>query len=1019
MFFLLRDGKPTGPFTSDLLRQMLETGMVQPDDQVREENESEWCKITTVLGESEELPESVTETTHSAESDQPAPDSDGQPSFFSQLPDGGKIGVAIGGGFGFIADFLEPLAPLNLYLFFIALVSTAGLFISWRRMPVSARGDWGRMFPQQSLAFSAFVLISLTAWYCLGFLSGKSDRGVVAGNLPFVAKWQNSILGLQQDVEKIKETVGLVQKDTNEINQSAKNIETDTEQIRRDTFALKQETGAIKENTVGIRQATEATAKSMKQVDSNLESISQSVRGIGSLGGLIADPKTKLDYLHNADAYRKRNDLASARDAYLKYFALETGDFIDSYSGYWDLLESQYPGESKVPQLYQELLLEKPHSIAGPFVFLAAGASKNDEATAAKLIELYKANPEFIPALPVLASLIASNELYDLQRLSRIRKEYLRQGGFDAARKYLLRPSVSQNHWVSMLRNFGQPTDFDLSKFVSVDTYADQDIQLLGIEIRDVKPPQNMSLTFPDKTVVTVPFGADNPAGVDSHLVLFELKSGKQGRYRFEPRSPNDQRMFKHCGQLYGLDSTPAPVTVEIIDSRGRTIQLPKPLHLNFAQFTTKVVKPSPSALFRDDEGGKLQIIPAEFVKSCGISLVEDGPYVDVPMHVNVPTLREIRLQHITNLPLRAGQHHVWIKAETDRGVKLGPQLVTIEIPPGLPGLNGKLAPGPPKPPRTTPDAEWQVSAEALLKFSPDTRRLAVADHAESKAGTVIQVIDTRDGQIIATINHERVITTVAFSSNAEWLAAASSREKGRRKETDRDSVVTLTKIATGEQVRLTSDPDPVFALAFSPDDKIVAAGQRDSSRKSLIRLWNTTSHEETQKLTGYSAQQITCLAFSSGGQHLAASNGQSGVGDVMIWDTTTGKPKDTYRGDREGTASLVFSPSGDQLLVASNRSSPSVRLWDLQTGENLASQFPTGGRPTTVAFGDETLPLIAQALNGRQVTVWNALSGLKIIELKHYGLKTIALSPDGRILVTGGKTVKIWSLDNPRGPSL
>ena len=922
-----------------------------------------------------------------------------RPNFRTELANGGKIGLTLATLVGFVGDLMEPLAAFNFYLLLGALVAVPFCATCLGFLAEEERVNWKRLFPHQLLVFSCYSLICLFVWYGLGLLAGEKDRGAIASNLPFVAKLQESILGLQESVEELH-------KDTTQLKK-------DSAEIKEKTSAIKDDTAAIKQDSKAIKTATESTAKTVKNVDRTLSTIAKEVQGIGKLGDLIADPTTKFDFLHNANAYHKRNNHSSARDSYLKYFDLETADFVDSYSGYWELLNSEFAGEPQAKSLFQQLLKSRPDSLAGNMILLAADPS--DEASA-RILSLYQSHPDFLPVFPLLATRMPSKTLYDLQRIAEVRQAYLKKGGFATARKFLLRPDDGNSPWVAILKRFGEGKSFDVSRFVSVNTFGDENIQLLEIQIRDTLPPRSMSLRFPNGKVVTVPMGAANPAGADSLSLIFELSRGQEGRFRFDPRSPNDRRIYQHCGTLYGLSTKPVDVTLAIVDSKGRPFTFPTPLPLGYPNFSIEVVAPE---FFARVKLPKLQITPAQYLSACSISLNKEGPYIPVAEHMNVPTLREIPLEYITGLPLKPGRYSIWVKGTTDRGTQLEPELLTLELPPGLPGLTGKLAPGRPTPPKSKADYQWKFEATSVLTLSADGRWLAAVGNASNRNYAAVTVVDTNDGTLVKTLDFGRGVTTVAFSPDGKWLAAASSRERGRILDnTSQEVVVTILNVSTGAKTELKSRPDPTFVLAFSPDGKRLAAGQRDPQRKSLVRLWELSSGEETTTLTGLSAQQITCLAFSRDGRLLAASNGKSyGNGNIGIWEFPSDKRKESFRGEPQGSDQLLFSPDSELLLVSSaGHNLPSVRLWDLQTGEDLAAQFSTRGE-SALAFAANDTPIMAR-VNERTASVWNVKTGNKILEVLHRGRPSvgpsiwkIALSPDGKRLYAGGNIIRVWNI--------
>ncbi len=116
--------------------------------------------------------------------------------------------------------------------------------------------------------------------------------------------------------------------------------------------------------------------------------------------------------------------------------------------------------------------------------------------------------------------------------------------------------------------------------------------------------------------------------------------------------------------------------------------------------------------------------------------------------------------------------------------------------------------------------------------------------------------------------------------------------------------------------------------------------------------------------------------------------------------------------GHRWGVMSIAYSPDGKQALSGSK--DKTVKLWDLQKGEILASWVGHEGTVTSVAFG----PYGRLALSGsadKTVRLWNVKTG-KLIETfqgHEYGITAVAISPDGSLGLSGSvdHTAKLWDL--------
>jgi hypothetical protein len=107
------------------------------------------------------------------------------------------------------------------------------------------------------------------------------------------------------------------------------------------------------------------------------------------------------------------------------------------------------------------------------------------------------------------------------------------------------------------------------------------------------------------------------------------------------------------------------------------------------------------------------------------------------------------------------------------------------------------------------------------------------------------------------------------------------------------------------------------FAVAFSPDGNLLAAGGGASDEHSYdyeeaeLGLFDVSTGELIYQLEGHQAI-IRCLAFSAGGDVLASASWDD---TVRLWDTQTGEQLAVL--DIPGATSVAFSPDGTLLATA------------------------------------------------------------------------------------------------------
>jgi WD40 repeat protein/tetratricopeptide (TPR) repeat protein len=259
-----------------------------------------------------------------------------------------------------------------------------------------------------------------------------------------------------------------------------------------------------------------------------------------------------------------------------------------------------------------------------------------------------------------------------------------------------------------------------------------------------------------------------------------------------------------------------------------------------------------------------------------------------------------------------------------------------------------------------------------------------------------IAVLDGTTGRRRATLFRPGTVTAVAFSPDGRLLAAGCSRldTAGRR-----HHEVSLWDVDSGRELRtLPAFEQAVFALAFSPDGRLLAAGGEggqeftDAGPAMLTgqaKLWDVSTGRERAAFT--TSNRVYALSFSPDGGLLAAGSGRfqavgnvqtGGVthaallpieGEVKLWDVAAGKERVTLGRHSAGVRALAFSPDGRLLATASLDSI--IKLWDLAAGRELHSLPDYTSAVHALAFSPDGKSLASASRDGI-VTVWNPSTG-------------------------------------------
>ena len=226
----------------------------------------------------------------------------------------------------------------------------------------------------------------------------------------------------------------------------------------------------------------------------------------------------------------------------------------------------------------------------------------------------------------------------------------------------------------------------------------------------------------------------------------------------------------------------------------------------------------------------------------------------------------------------------------------------------------------------------------------------------------------------------------------------------------------------TGEELAfLTGHTGSVLSIAYSPDSRTLASGSEDKT----IRFWDT--HTGTHKFTlGKHKESITALAFSPEGSTLISGTAD---GTVHVWDAHTGNHRSTLLKYKDAEdeyplyghiTALAFSPDGNifvtQSKIKNNKECKgTVQFWEAETRFGQNQCLTTLRNSTAFSFNPDG-NMFATASGNGIIELRNGVSVQSIDENKvtfeqKSGARTLAFSPDSRILVGGSNdgSIDVW----------
>jgi WD40 repeat protein len=259
------------------------------------------------------------------------------------------------------------------------------------------------------------------------------------------------------------------------------------------------------------------------------------------------------------------------------------------------------------------------------------------------------------------------------------------------------------------------------------------------------------------------------------------------------------------------------------------------------------------------------------------------------------------------------------------------------------------------------------------------------------------QIDLVRKKEVVPAPGHHASVSNIAFSPNGKLVATVGS---GRD-----DQVVRLWDTATGRLRReLKGHRGGASSLAISPDGKTLASSDWWGGK---VRLWDVPTGRPLRVLEGHKGS-VMSVAFSADGKTLASGGSyyerSKCLGQVHLWDLRTGKLLHVREGLPGMVRSVAFSPNGRNLATGSDE----IRLWDVTTG-TLRQRFAGSD---CLAYSPDGR-LLASTFGAEEIGVRETRTGALLFRIKaHARVTSIAFSPDGEVLASGGlgdSPVRFW----------
>ncbi|KAL5485796.1 hypothetical protein ACEPAI_6838 [Sanghuangporus weigelae] len=288
--------------------------------------------------------------------------------------------------------------------------------------------------------------------------------------------------------------------------------------------------------------------------------------------------------------------------------------------------------------------------------------------------------------------------------------------------------------------------------------------------------------------------------------------------------------------------------------------------------------------------------------------------------------------------------------------------------------------------------SEFDVDDALAYAVSPDGKRVVTGSY---------------NGIVVVWNDRGELVTGPFKAHSSDVFSVAFSQDVKRVVSGDWDGSIAVWDADNGRIIwgPFNEHTLSIMSVIFTPDGKRVISGSHDDT----IRIWDVGSTDAVLGSLEAHAGSVISIAFSADGKRFVSGSEDN---TIRVWDVDAGKHlSGPFEGHTDRVHSVAFFPDGKRIVSASGDGT--IRIWDANNGK-LVLELPQI-RSSSGIF----LPVCTDGkriISGTDsICIWDAETGERVSGPRIENVISVALSPDGRRIVSASEydTISIWDTDS------